>query len=164
MSRTLLLCAAIVLAPGCATQVTKQPGGGAGGGDAAVATASAKPSGNRYSELAGSLREQWGVEVDGIRPSAAGYMLDFRYRVLDAEKARPLLDRRIKPELVVAKSGAVLKVPVPPKIGALRQSAKHIKEDRSYFILFSNPGKHVLSGDKVSVVIGDFKAENLMVQ
>lgn len=111
-----------------------------------------------------TLEEQWGVEVVGIRQSAAGYMLDFRYRVLDAEKATPLLDRRIKPELVVAKSGATLKVPVPPKIGALRQSAKFVKADRNYFILFSNPGRHVIPGDQVSVVIGEFKAENLTVQ
>jgi hypothetical protein len=119
---------------------------------------------NRLSTNNKALLEDWGVEVVGIRQSAAGYMLDFRYRVLDAEKATPLLDRRIKPELVVAKSGATLKVPVPPKIGALRQSAKYVKPNRNYFILFGNPGRHVIPGDKVSVVIGDFKAENLTVQ
>lgn len=119
---------------------------------------------NQASEINNALQERWGVKVVGIRQSAAGYMLDFRYRVLDAEKATPLLDRRIKPELKVAKSGATLKVPVPPKIGALRQSAKFVKPDRNYFILFSNPGRHVIPGDMVSVVIGDFRAENLTVQ
>lgn len=111
----------------------------------------------------GSLREQWGVEVLGIQATATGYMLDFRYRVVDAEKAAPLLDRRIKPYILVKKDNARLEVPVTNKLGALRQTTKHVKPNRNYFVLFSNPARHVKSGDKVSVVIGDFVVDNLSV-
>jgi hypothetical protein len=111
-----------------------------------------------------SMEEAWGVKVVGIRPTAAGYMLDFRYRVTDAEKAKDLLDRRFKPQLIVEKSGATLAVPVTAKLGALRQYTKNIRADRNYFIFFGNPGRYVKSGDKVSIVIGQFKAENLTVQ
>lgn len=111
----------------------------------------------------GSLQKQWGVEVLGIQATATGYMLDFRYRVLDGEKAAPLLDRRIKPYIIVEKDEARLEVPVTNKLGALRQTTKHVKENRNYFVLFSNPARHVKSGDEVTVVIGDFVVENLKV-
>lgn len=107
--------------------------------------------------------DQWGVRILGIHTTAAGYMLDFRYRVVDAKKATPILNRKIKPELIVENDGRKLRVPVTSKLGPLRQSAKHVQEDRNYFMFFANPGRHVKKGDKVSVVIGDFKVSNLTV-
>jgi hypothetical protein len=59
-----------------------------------------------------ALAEKWGVEVIGIRRTSAGYMLDFRFRVLDADKALPLFDHRIKPYVVADKSD--IKLPVIP--------------------------------------------------
>jgi hypothetical protein len=38
------------------------------------------------------------------------------------------------------------------------------KADRQYVVLFSNLNKIVKRGNKVTVVIGDFKAENLTVE
>lgn len=111
----------------------------------------------------GSLRDKWGVEILGIQATATGYILDFRYRVVDAEKAAPLLDRRIKPYIIVEKDDARLEVPVTNKLGALRQTTKHVKANRNYFVLFSNPARHVKSGDRVTIVIGDFVVENLAV-
>lgn len=109
------------------------------------------------------LSEKWGIESHGIRLTSAGYMLDFRYRVLDASKAAPLLDRRTKTYVVVEKSDAKLGVPVSAKIGALRSSTKSVKEERNYFIMFSNPGRHVKTGDRVTVVIGDLVTGPLTV-
>lgn len=107
--------------------------------------------------------ERWGVEVLAVRSTADGYMLDFRYRVTDAGKAAPLLDRRNKAHLLVEKSNARLEVPVSPKIGALRQTSRHVKEGRNYFMLFANPSRHVKPGDRVRVVIGDFTSDALTV-
>lgn len=112
---------------------------------------------------AGPLLEQWGIESHGVRLTSAGYMLDFRYRVHDAKKAATLLDRRTKAYVVVEKSDAKLGVPVSAKIGALRSSTKHVREERNYFIMFSNPGRHVQPGDQVRVVIGDMTTEPLTV-
>lgn len=110
------------------------------------------------------LRDTWGIEILGVRWSAAGYMLDFRFRVKDVEKAKPLLDRTIHAHVEVEKSGARLGVPNPPTTGRLRASAKFPKPNRNYFIFFGNPSRHVKPGDKVTVVIGDFRAEHLTVQ
>jgi hypothetical protein len=113
---------------------------------------------------ASSIEEIWGVKVHGIRRAAVGYMLDFRYRVLDAEKAAPILDRRITPYIKVAKTGARLLVPQAPKLGSMRQTSFAVKADRDYFIVFANPYQKVRAGDQVTVVVGDFVSQPLIVE
>jgi len=110
------------------------------------------------------IEEEWGVRVLGIRRTAAGYMLDFRYRVLDAEKAAPILDRRITPYVEVEETGVRLLVPQAPKLGSMRQTSFAVKADRDYFIVFANPSQIVSKGDLVSVVVGDFQTSPLAVQ
>ncbi len=108
--------------------------------------------------------EQWGIEVVGIRPTADGRMLNFRYRVLDPVKASALLSRTAKPYIIDNATGKKYPVPKLPKVGALRQRARKADFDRTYFILFSNPGKHIKSGDMIALRIGDLKVENLKVE
>jgi len=108
------------------------------------------------------IEEQWGVRIEGIRLSAGGYMLDFRYRVTDPEKAKALSDRSEKPYIIEQATGAKFIVPSPPKVGPLR-TANPPQAGRKYFIIFANPGKYIKQGNKVTVVIGDFRAENLTV-
>ena len=109
------------------------------------------------------MAEQWGVKVLRISLSAEGYMLDFRYRVLDAEKAAPLFDRKNKAYLVDQVSGAKFQVPESPKVGALR-TTRPPERDKVYFIIFGNPERYVKKGNKVTVMIGDIKIENLVVE
>lgn len=158
---------AVALAPlgGCSTATT-QAEQQAEKAVAAVpppvaATASAPPA---PPAATASPEERWGIQVDGIKLSAAGYMLDFRYRVLDAEKASSVLNRRVKPYLVVDASGAKLMVPNTPKLGLLRQVASGASPDRTHFMLFANPGKAVQSGSKVTLVMGEMKVEDIAVE
>jgi hypothetical protein len=113
----------------------------------------------------GRLEEDWGVRLLGMRLTASDYMIDFRFHVTDAEKAITLFDHRIKPHIVVERSNAVLPVPMAAKVGALRPTnrGKNIMADRNYYMIFGNPDRHVKSGDKVTVVIGDFAVEHLTV-
>jgi hypothetical protein len=60
------------------------------------------------------------------------------------------------------KTGKKFPVPVT-KVGPLRSSTVSPKKGRQYTILFSNLGKAIKKGDKVSVIIGKFKVENLVV-
>lgn len=112
-----------------------------------------------------ALAERWGVEVIGVGRTSAGYMLDFRFKVLDASKAMPLFDHRVKPYVVAHKSDLRLPVPEAAKVGAFRPTnrGKNIRADRGYYILFANPDRYVKAGEQVSVVIGDFRVENLTV-
>jgi hypothetical protein len=109
-----------------------------------------------------SMAEKWGIEVSSIRMTANNHMIDFRYRVLDAKKAETLFERKTKPYLIDQASGKVLAVPNTAKVGPLRSSNKP-KEGKIYWMFFGNSGV-VKAGNKVTVVIGEFKAENLIVE
>ena len=112
----------------------------------------------------GESADTLGIEVEGIRLSAAGYMLDFRYRVLDPVKAAPLLDRKIQPYLLDEASGARLAVPDAPKVGRLRTTSRSkVIPGRNYYILFANPGRYLQAGSKVTLVAGDVRISDLSV-
>lgn len=108
-----------------------------------------------------STEERWGVQVVALRLSAAGRLLDFRYKVLDAAKAKPLSVRQTKPYLEA--DGKKFPVFNSPRIGPLR-SSQEPEPGMVYGMMFVNPYQIVKSGDRVNVVIGDFRAENLMVE
>lgn len=110
------------------------------------------------------IAEDLGIAVQAVRLTAAGYVLDMRYRVLDMDKAAAMLGRQAKPYVLVDKSGAKLGVPVSYKLGPLRQSTTHPKNERIYFTFFANPGRHVASGDTIRLVVGDFTTEPIIVQ
>lgn len=110
------------------------------------------------------IEEKWGISIIGVRLTAAGYMLDFRYRVLNPEKAAPILSSKVKPFLIEQTSGRKMLVPNLPKVGSLRQRGGTSESGWTSFILFSNPGKLVKSSDQVTVVIGDLRVENLVVE
>lgn len=110
-----------------------------------------------------SLAERWGIEIVSIQQTAGGYMIDFRYRILDPEKAQPLLDKKVQPYLVDEASGAKFMVPSPPIVGAMRASGP-VTPGKIFYIVFANPGKYVKVGKQVTVVIGDFKAEHLTLR
>jgi len=110
-----------------------------------------------------NLAEQWGIEVTSIRMTANDHMIDYRYRVLDADKAADLFKRQIKPFLIHQESGKVLAVPETAKLGPLRNS-NIPQEGKIYWMFFGNTGNLVEAGDKVTVVIGEFRVENLIVE
>jgi hypothetical protein len=116
-------------------------------------------------EQAEKLAEQWGVKLISLNLTSAGFMMDFRFRVLDADKALSLFDHRIKPYVVAERSSIKLPVPMAAKVGAMRPTnrGKNIKADKNYYMIFANPDRHVKRGEKVTVIIGDFKVEHLRV-
>jgi len=124
-----------------------------------VAAEVASPADEAVAEMAA----RWGIEVTSIRLTANDHMIDFRYRVLDPEKAASLFVRQTKPQLVDEKSGKVLVVPDTAKIGPLRNSYQP-QQGRIYWMFFGNAGNLVKAGDKVSVVIGEFRADDLVIE
>ena len=109
-----------------------------------------------------AVEEQWGVKIESIRVTAAGHLVDFRYRVLDAEKAMAMMKRGDKAYIIDQASGLELPVPVT-KVGPIRGTGTKPKEGKVYAVMFKNGGI-IQSGSKVTVVIGEFKAENLVVE
>lgn len=113
---------------------------------------------------AAALEEKWGIEIVGIRLSGGGYFLDFRYLVKNPEKASLFVKRSIKPYLIDQKTGSIMGVPTPAKLGPMRQTAVKPYRDKMYFIFFANPGRFIKPGAKVTVVIGELRLENLIVE
>jgi hypothetical protein len=107
-------------------------------------------------------KRNWGVEVIGVHPVSSGFMLAFRYRVLDAKKAKPVNDLKGKAYLVDEATHTRLAVPALENVGELRTGAEP-QSNRSYFMIFGNPGRLVKAGSRVSVVIGSFHADDIIV-
>ena len=110
------------------------------------------------------LRERWGIESPTVWLTASGHMLDFRYRIVDPDKALPLLSQKNPASLVDQASGVTLRVPHAAKIGTLRQYSLAPKPGRTFVVLFANAGNVVQRGSKVTVKIGDVAIEGLVVQ
>jgi len=109
------------------------------------------------------LAESWGIEVTSIRLTANDHMIDFRYRILDPDKAAELFVRQNKPALIHQETGKVLAVPETAKVGPLRNSDMP-QEGKIYWMFFGNAGGLVQRGDKVTVTIGEFRVEDLVVE
>ena len=142
-----LICFLIIFAIGQSTGWT------AGSGDKNTISDAAKRK---------STEEKWGVKVLSIRLTAAGKMLDYRFRVADPEKAVALMQRGDKAYLIDQATGKTMPVP-RTKIGPLRQTGSKPKLGAVYPIVFMNLGGVVKPGSKVTVVLGDFRVENLIV-
>jgi hypothetical protein len=127
-------------------------------------TGNVNPARTVITAPASSMKEKWGIEITSLRMSGNGHLIDFRYRVLDPVKAGTLADRKYSPCMIDQATGTKLVVPNTPKLGPLRQSASRLEAGKIYFMLFANSGRLVKSGSKVTITIGDFKAENLSVQ
>ncbi|GAB4373008.1 MAG: hypothetical protein Kow00128_22190 [Deltaproteobacteria bacterium] len=141
------IAACAVLLQGCATSPGIPSGASSGIGREAIEAA-------------------YGVRVEAVRLSADRFLIDLRYRILDVKKAAPLLDRRVKLYLIDQETGVRLPVPSTAKVGPLRQTVKFGQGDpgRIYFILFTNTGRVVRPGGKVTFVAGEFRARDLVVE
>lgn len=105
----------------------------------------------------------WGVDELKLKYTESGEIIRFSYRVLDPAKAAALNDKRTEPALYAARAGVKLVVPQMEKVGQLRQSGTPVA-GKSYWMAFSNSGRPVRPGDRVSVEIGQFHAINLVVE
>jgi hypothetical protein len=105
----------------------------------------------------------WGVDSLSVRAVESGEIIRFTYRVLDAAKAKQLNDKKSEPFLIAPRSGVKLVVPQMEKVGQLRQSSTP-EAGKTYWMAFSNKGRPVKRGDRVAVVIGNFRADGLVVE
>ena len=118
---------------------------------------------DRFAGRAGTYyRVVWGVDSLGLKWGESGEIIRFTYRVLDADRAGVLNDKRFEPALIDPQAGVKLVVPSLENVGQLRQSAPP-ENGKSYWMVFSNKGRLVKRGDHVSLVIGPFRADGLVV-
>jgi hypothetical protein len=105
----------------------------------------------------------WGVDSLAVKSVESGEIIKFTYRVVDANKAKALNDKKNEPSLIDPRAGVKLAVPSLEKVGQLRQSSTP-EAGKVYWMAFSNKGRYVKPGHHVNVVIGEFRADGLIVQ
>ncbi|MEW6252857.1 MAG: hypothetical protein AB1716_19645, partial [Planctomycetota bacterium] len=159
---------ALVIAAGCTSAGRNEAVDVSPATEPVVESAEAEPPGPELSAIGGpqarATTAEFGIEPLALRLSAAGQILDFRYRVVDTDRAARCLARDVRPYVLVPGTGARLDVPHMPKIGSLRQVPRAADPGRVYFALFVNTERQVQQGDKVTVALGDCVFQELVVE
>jgi hypothetical protein len=105
------------------------------------------------------LEERYGIRPTLIGVTAAGGMVDFRFKVLDAEKARILTkDHSLMPVLTVQNSGTRLALP------GNGMHSMTFYNDKVYYILFGNPKGEIKPGTLIEVAFGDMQVGPILAQ
>jgi hypothetical protein len=132
-------------------------------GKAPVTVARMRYTPDRFAGKAGRYYKYvWGVDSLSVKLVESDQLVRFAWRVVDPERARVLHDKKLEPSLVDPGAGVSLVVPAMEKIGSLRQGVPPTA-GKSYWMAFSNTGRKVKRGDRVSVVIGQVRADGLVV-
>ena len=162
LTRLALLAGALSSAPAVSVPVSAQTLPGQGRSLKRHAPLPIPPEGPLPAADPSAIARRWGVEIASMRLASTGYMLEFRYKILDANKAQPIFKRGLRPILSDEASGFQSTVPNPPTTGALR-STNDAKAGRTYFTFFANPGRYVKVGNTVTVTIGEFSVTGIPV-
>lgn len=100
-----------------------------------------------------AFKEQYGIQVTLVAVTAAGGMVDFRFRVLDAAKAQAAFDDHANmPVLRVAGSDVQLAM-------AGQSHSMVFQPNKVYYLLYGNAGGAVRPGSLVTVRMGGLQLE-----
>ncbi len=109
---------------------------------------------------ADGLAARHGIDITLIGTTAAGGLIDFRYQVVDPDKANPIIhDVDLLPALIVEETGATIALTSLPHHGATE-----LELGRTYYFLFANANNAIRRGSEVTVVMGDVRIEHFVVQ
>ncbi len=98
-----------------------------------------------------ALAERYGIQVTLIGITAAGGVIDFRYRVVNPDKAMEWLkDPKLMPDLVVEGRDVILTHPEDTM-----KEMGEVQVGQVRYMLYPNAGGIVKPGTSVSVAIGD---------
>jgi len=104
-----------------------------------------------------ALEAQYGLRVNLVAVTAAGGMVDVRMKVLDSDKAKPLvLAPTGPPTLWIADGGVSLAANTDPR------DLESLFESGNLFLLYPNAQGIVKPGTPVSVVLGNLKTEPIV--
>ena len=106
------------------------------------------------------LAARYGIDITLIGVTAAGGMIDFRYQVVDPDKANALIhDLTLYPKLIVEDTGETLILRSLP-----HNHGVDLKLGGTYFFLLANARNAIHAGSRLTVVMGDARLEHLIVQ
>lgn len=106
-----------------------------------------------------AIETTWGIRVTQIGVTADGGLVDFRYIVLDPDKALAMQQDVTKlPVLVAEDSGILIN-------SAAAMAAKHnLNPGQTYFLLYRNTNGAIKAGSPVTVKFGDLTLEHVVAK
>ena len=108
---------------------------------------------------AGAFEERFGIRVTLVGVSGGGGLIDFRFKILNKEKAKELFkDPHQLPVLMTADSGLTLTAP-HHMAGNIR-----LQDGAVCFLLYPNARNAVKVGTPVSAVFGGYRVEPVNAQ
>jgi hypothetical protein len=101
-----------------------------------------------------------GISVTLLGVTGGGGMIEFRYQVVDPDKASQLLhDEDKTPILVAEASGETLGMVTRP-----HAHKADLQLGRTYFFMMANTQNALRDGTKVTVIIGDVRLEHVVAR
>ncbi len=126
----------------------------------AIQPPGAASSGSDYIS-AQTLADEYGVRVNLIAVTAAGGLVDFRLKILDAEKAKLLFqDSGDAPRLLIGDGAAVLTAPEDSS----SQLLGSLEDDGNIFLTFPNVGNVTQPGMSAIVAFGEIRLEPIAIK
>lgn len=106
------------------------------------------------------MAARYGIDITLIGVTAAGGLIDFRYQVVDPDKANAIVhDLRLFPKLVVEDTGVTL------ALRSLPHSHRRVLElGGTYFFLLPNANNAIHARSLLTLVIGDARLEHVVAQ
>ncbi len=105
-----------------------------------------------------AFEEKWGIHISHIAVVADGGLIDFRFQVIDPDKASPVMEVETRPHLYVESTGQ--------EVSSLYHIMHNhdIQAGKSHYLIFNNENGAIRSGTSVSVVLGDMRLEHIIAQ
>jgi hypothetical protein len=106
-----------------------------------------------------TIEDQYGIRINMVGATADGGLVDFRFVVVDPDKALAMLQDESKlPVMVAEDSGTLVN-------SATLMIAKHdLNPGGTYFLLYRNTQGAIKHGTPVTVKFGDLKLEHVIAQ
>ena len=105
------------------------------------------------------IEERFGVRLMGVHVLAKGGLVDLRYRVVDAGKAKNFGHyTETSPLLIAEDSGRTVEVTI------MGLHNHRVEAGRSYYVLYRNTGNAIQPSGKVTIQIGDLRLSHVVAQ
>ena len=105
-----------------------------------------------------AVEEKFGIRITHIAVLADGGLIDFRFQVLDSDKAAALFELESRPLLYVEANGKKVDSLYHPPHG------HNIWAGQSQYMIYNNYKGAIQSGSSVSVVLGDLRLEHIIAK
>jgi hypothetical protein len=107
------------------------------------------------------LAQRYGINIKLIALSAAGGLVDFRYQVVDPDKADSVIHNvKNYPKLIVEETGETIVMTSLPH----SHNSNSVQVGGTYFFLLANSHNAIHKGSRLTVVVGDARVEHYVVQ